>query len=102
MTSSGAHKEKFPSYTQTSFVHHVQLGIHSEDLELCDKLCPTTIYDRMIEEIEIKDKAIETKLNSVESQLWKQFSELMDADCLNADKPDMFLAIKNILKINIP
>jgi hypothetical protein len=25
----------------------------------------------------------------------------MDADCLNADKPDMFLAIKNVLKLNI-
>jgi len=25
----------------------------------------------------------------------------MDSDCLNADKPDMFLAIKNKLKIMI-
>jgi hypothetical protein len=33
-------------------VHHVQIGLHCEDVELCDKLCPTTIYDRVIEEIE--------------------------------------------------
>jgi hypothetical protein len=25
----------------------------------------------------------------------------MDEDCLNADKPEMFLAIKNVLSLNI-
>ena len=41
------------------------------------------------------------KLNVVEGQLWKLFSELMDDDCLNSDKPDQFLAIKNILNLSI-
>jgi hypothetical protein len=58
---------KYPSYTQTSFVHHVQLGLKGEDVELIEKLCPATIYDRMIEEIEQKDKALEAKLTQVES-----------------------------------
>jgi len=61
----------FPNITQTSFVSHFQLGLRGEDLELCEKLCPTTIYDRIIEEIEQKEKAIEAKTNTVESQLWK-------------------------------
>jgi hypothetical protein len=55
----------------------------------------------VIEEIEQKEKAIEQKLSSVESVLWKLFSELMDEDCLNADRPEMFLAIKNVLKLSI-
>jgi len=33
--------------------------------------------------------------------LWRLFADLMDSDCLNADKPDMFLAMKNKLKIMI-
>jgi hypothetical protein len=70
-------------------------------LELCDKLCPTTIYDRILEEMDLKEKSIESRLTSVESQLWKQFSELMDEDCLNADKPDMFLMLKNVLNLKI-
>ncbi len=94
-------EKKFSNINQTSFVHHVQLDIRAEDIELIDKLCPATIYDRIIEEMDQKEKLIEGKLNSVESQLWKQFSELMDEDCLNADKPDMFLALKNILNIKI-
>ena len=59
--------KKFTNITQTSFVHHVQLGIHAEDIELCEKLCPTTIYDRILEEMEQKEKSIEGQLSSVES-----------------------------------
>jgi hypothetical protein len=69
-------------------VHHVELGLRSEDFELCEKLCPNTIYDRILEEVDQKEKSIEGKLGQVEGQLWKLFSELMDDDCLNSDKPD--------------
>ena len=89
MSGSGTRQEKqYPNITQTLFVHHLQLGLKAEDFELCDKLCPLTIYERIIEEVEQKEKAIKTKLDSVEGQMWKLFSELMEDDCLNSDKPD--------------
>ena len=53
----------------------------------------------MLSAIEEKEGAVSAQIHQYEQQMWKLFSELMDADCLNSARPDQFLQMKN--KINI-
>ena len=50
---------------------------------------------------EFKEKILSEQSVQLESEMWKLFGELIDADCLNSSKPDHFLAMKNKLNIKL-
>jgi hypothetical protein len=63
--------------------------------------CLNKIILSFLGDIEQSEAGMQATITQLESQLWKLFAELMDSDCLNAAKPDMFLAMKNQLQILI-
>ena len=70
-------------------------------IERNERRATTEMIPILSKTLEKTEKEISMKMNTLESELWKLFSELMDSDCLNADKPDYFLGMKNRLKLQI-
>ena len=78
---------------------HVDLS--TVDVNICKKICPDCIFRSIVTEAESKEQTIAEEIDKIESDMWKLFGSLVDADCLNSAKPDQFLAMKNRLNIKL-